>query len=458
MVKEAPGQQQLEMNAWGQKIPTPTAPPPSFNPQTAHFLPSKNTTKLFSPLNLPPLKTDKTESLFSKSQANTGEHGHHMSAQIKPDHHSPLQPLSQAELAQLQLAPHELWHLMINEVPHGPYALAKLKNFLQNHPDFDRQTLASNCQERRWKPLHAYPLFTHPAGEQPEQTSSPTINEECNEIMLMRDGRPQGPYTREQIHQRLSQKKILWTNLISTDRAQSWHKLYRHPHFNRRQQSESKSLPLMPTQSVFAHRNRRKSSTAHSNPKNHPLWEQPSKGLLNLIHLVSDKAHNTESAPSPQTPKKSLFPALLIATAGFCLLALALVKFPSLGKKPSPLAPQAAGKWQKAPSPPRQLSQQIIPSSSPPQTKTTLTRSTPEPPELTPEPPHGSEQPDLSPDRELATEFREQKILEHEEVEDVAAGNYTQNLGEVPEEDQILELEEQMDTYHPLEEEEFEQE
>ena len=375
-----------------------------------------------------------------------------MGAHIKPDHQSPLQPLSQAELAQLQLAPHEIWHLMVNEVPHGPYALDKLKNFLQNHPDFDRQTLASNCQEGTWKPLHTYPLFTHPAGEEPEQTSSPTINEDCNEIMLMRDGRPQGPYTREQIHQRLSQKKILWTNLISTDRAQSWHKLYRHPHFNRRQQSEPKSLPLMPAQSVFAHRNRRKSSAAHPNPKNYPLWEQPSKGLLNLIHLISDKAR-TESAPSLQTPKKSLFPALLITAAGFCLLALALVKFPSLDKKPSPRAPRGAGKLQKAPSPRRQLSQQTIPS-SPPKTKTTL--PTPEPLGLAPE------QPDPSTDRELATEFREQEILEHE---DVAEGNYAQNLGEAPEEDQILELEEQaesslerIDAYHPIEGEEFEQE
>ena len=382
-----------------------------------------------------------------------------MGAHIKPDHQSPLQPLSQAELTQLQLAPHEIWHLMVNEIPHGPYALDQLKNFLQNHPDFDRQTLASNCQERTWKPLHTYPLFAHPTGEEPEQTSSPTINEECNEIMLMRDGRPQGPYTREQIHQRLSQKKILWTNLISTDQAQSWHKLYRHPHFNRRQQSESKSLPLMPAQSVFAHRNRRKSSTAHPNLKDHPLWEQPSKGLLNLIHLIPDKAHTKERAPSLQTPKKSLVPALLTTAAGLCLLALALVKFPSLDNKPSPLAPQEAGKLQKAPSPHQQLSQQTIPSSPP---KTTLPA---------PESSHDPEQPDLPADRELATEFREQEVLkneeneENEENEDAAEGNYAQNLGEAPGEDQILELEEQtesslekMDAYHPIEGEEFEQE
>ena len=201
-----------------------------------------------------------------------------------------LYPLSEEELAQLQLPLHEIWYLMINEVPTGPFSFDNLKNFLKSHLGFDRQTLACHGEEGWWRPLREYTFFHHPQKLQ-EVDSLVVSPEQLDEIMLMISGQPCGPYTRAQVDRQLQGKEILLTNLSSMDEGKSWHKLYEHPAFSDRKNLFQKELPFMPKGQLFFSRVKEREGLQTPPPllgKRDSLRESQ-EGLSKLINLIRGK-------------------------------------------------------------------------------------------------------------------------------------------------------------------------
>ena len=139
-------------------------------------------------------------------------------------------PLSEGELAQLQLPPQQIWYLMINELSHGPYSLESLQDFLQDNPDFDRSTLANNERDEGWKALSEYPDFDLGAAASTNQA-----------LLLLINGRPCGPYTLKFIRRQVEQREILLNTLASEDQGKTWCKLYQHSAFDRRREATEKS-------------------------------------------------------------------------------------------------------------------------------------------------------------------------------------------------------------------------
>lgn len=204
-----------------------------------------------------------------------------------------LAPLTEEELALHQLPPHEIWYLMVNEVPCGPYSLDHLRDFLASNPDFDRQTLACHGQQEGWKPLNKYAFFPCPENPSEELPGTP---EQFDQIMLMINGQPCGPYTRKQTLRQLTAKEILLTHLASVDQGKSWYKLYQHPAFGDYDHFSQEELPHMPEGQLFSpspgdQQEGRKVSEKKSSS------EESSERLSKLVSLVSTQEQLAESSP-----------------------------------------------------------------------------------------------------------------------------------------------------------------
>ncbi len=77
---------------------------------------------------------------------------------------------------------------------------------------------------------------------------------EHDEFWLLHYGQKEGPFTVAEIEEKLSQKQILFTDLISPNMGATWIKIYRHECFNRRVSTEEEKtpeLPFKPADNIF---------------------------------------------------------------------------------------------------------------------------------------------------------------------------------------------------------------
>ncbi|MCY4643543.1 MAG: hypothetical protein OXB88_02905 [Bacteriovoracales bacterium] len=269
-----------------------------------------------------------------------------------------LHTLSEEELGELGLERHEIWYLMVNEIPCGPYSLDNLKSFLENHKDFDHQTQASSGDKQKWAPLSKYPFFDRRSLGNPDSPLG-TQTEEAP-LKLLIDGRPQGPYEQKEILKKLESKEILPTNLVSADGGKSWFPLYRHPRFDRRNRPGHGELPDRPNQESSEKRDQGQLHgtsnphlTAQSDQKN------SQKEFLQLLSLASNQnplpqqdKHVEQLDEAIESTKK--MPLESIATMGVASIALIALIFMASPKtqKDAP-APKVVTEARPSPKPTR---------------------------------------------------------------------------------------------------------
>ena len=218
---------------------------------------------------------------------------------------------------------------MIDGVPTGPYSLNNLQRFLRFHPDFDRQTLACYGEQKGWRPLKEYVLFD-------DYHDSLTVpSEQNNQIMLMINGQPCGPYTEAQVDQQLQAKEILLTNLISIDGGKSWCKLYEHPVLGHRKDLFPKELPFRPKGQLFFSERKGPLMFPFLFRKRSSLQESQ-EGLSRLIYLIRGKGFLRESSCEQKTGppwtrpfarKGILIMGVAMTVIFFCFYKLNLEKF-----------------------------------------------------------------------------------------------------------------------------------
>ncbi len=85
-----------------------------------------------------------------------------------------------------------------------------------------------------------------------ETTSSVSLEELKldREFFILESGELKGPFTLEEMREKISSKKIVLSELISRDRGYSWMKIYEHPSFQENKLAED-DLPLLPNKSSF---------------------------------------------------------------------------------------------------------------------------------------------------------------------------------------------------------------
>ncbi len=89
--------------------------------------------------------------------------------------------------------------------------------------------------ERDFVPLHQHPHFKR------EKKIPPPFKEGNGSFYYLENGSKHGPFKRDKIQQLLNAKKLLLTDLLSSDKGNTWHKVFEFEEFDRRLQA--KDLP-----------------------------------------------------------------------------------------------------------------------------------------------------------------------------------------------------------------------
>lgn len=200
-----------------------------------------------------------------------------------PNFNNELRPLSEEEISRRNLEDSEIWYLMINEIPHGPYDLYDLKFYLENNENFDSETLASNQQDSEWQPIYKFPIFSR---RKPQLANKKTEEELMPEVFyLIINGQVDGPFEQDQISQRLDQKELLFTDQISIDGGTTWRKVHEMAFFERRHLSEQ-SLPFMPDETNFEESTKRIFQLLSKKDKNEALY--------NIVKIHNNHTGETE--------------------------------------------------------------------------------------------------------------------------------------------------------------------
>ncbi len=158
-----------------------------------------------------------------------------------------LEILAEKDLEILGLENSEIWFLLINNEPQGPYSLDNLKEYLIANEDFPLNTMAANQQERQWKALHSYAIFSK---RKPQLIETPLAINSSESFHVLELGRPKGPFTAEEILEKLSSSQIVFSDELSTDGGKTWSKVHRFEYFDRRTTKED--LPQIPNRSILS--------------------------------------------------------------------------------------------------------------------------------------------------------------------------------------------------------------
>ena len=163
----------------------------------------------------------------------------------------------------------------------GPIEKLKLKQFLQYYQ------LPTNTQIRKIEENNFYPLFEHPDFDR----RSPPLHNEPRELKLrasqrdiycLSEGHKIGPFNQAEIHQLLRTAKLLYTDLISTNKGLSWNHLFEFREFDRREHSHRR--PHLPQD--FQENNTSYRAPPKNSPQEKSTHEREEEmALANLIRL-----------------------------------------------------------------------------------------------------------------------------------------------------------------------------
>lgn len=241
----------------------------------------------------------------------------------KPKSQIELIPLTEADVANRSLTESDIWYLLINEVPHGPYDVKDLQDYVISNDTFDSNTLACPQSDPNWKPLYDFPQFSR---RKPQVISSqgeaPKSGELTDDLMtqlffILKDGQPFGPLEQEDIEELISNKELLYTDQISSDEGGSWQKVHELEVFERRNFTDS-NLPFLPDEKAFHGQTDRIFKLLNKKNENEALFS-----IAEIHNKHSGVSSNIDSSnESSEGSKKKINPVFIVI-----LLSLGIAYF-----------------------------------------------------------------------------------------------------------------------------------
>jgi hypothetical protein len=156
-----------------------------------------------------------------------------------------LPPLSKEMIDELQLDPHDLWVVKIEDQIFGPFEGQKLKVFAEKNEELFDKAHATRIENHDWQPFFTHALF---------QRRSPKIIKNVAEnfegpYWIINHGIKAGPIEKSELLKRIEIGALNLTDTVSIDDGHHWMKIFDIPDIDRRVTGED--LPLSPGENLF---------------------------------------------------------------------------------------------------------------------------------------------------------------------------------------------------------------
>lgn len=155
----------------------------------------------------------------------------------------------QSEIEYIVESREHIFELKENENELGFISLEDLKTVYSNLNFESANIRLRNIDSTEWKLIYEFPYFQR---RKPQIVqSTPIINSEEENLYLLVKGQKIGPFSKETLENKLNNKEILLTDLISLNAGHTWQKIYQVNGFDRRNLKENESLPGLPDSNFF---------------------------------------------------------------------------------------------------------------------------------------------------------------------------------------------------------------
>lgn len=159
-----------------------------------------------------------------------------------------LKPLSDKDIESLGLSYSDVWMLRLpNGAKIGPFATETLQEDSRKHSSLYENCQVFNMVTHEWKPFFKLPEFQR---RKPSLVRAQNLIKNENFLLLI-GGQKQGPFTLDELHEKIEDKEINLTQEVSVDAGKTWIKLYEHHAFDRRARRKQEELPYQPETQMF---------------------------------------------------------------------------------------------------------------------------------------------------------------------------------------------------------------
>jgi len=171
-----------------------------------------------------------------------------------------------------------------DEKSFGPFQTHIISDYI-DQVGLPTQTLLRDAKSLNdWQPLYSHPQF-----QRRRPSLVPTkANDQIKHLIILKDGKPQGPLTIQEIEDLISNKGLISTDTVSIDNGKSWVKLYQVPGFDQRTYSAAE-LPVNPEKSAEQELNQEISKASGQ--------------MANLVYIESQK-HTNHKESDQVDPQK----------------------------------------------------------------------------------------------------------------------------------------------------------
>jgi hypothetical protein len=157
------------------------------------------------------------------------------------DFHIELTPLTDDDLRARNLPDSMLWFIKEDEILKGPYEEAALRDYAVRNSSFMADYEACNAEDKLWKTVFEHPRL--------QRRQTPQRDEEDSGYFVLVKGQKNGPFTQEEVIEKLKRFEVTYTDLLSADGGKTWMRTYDFSEFNRRE--DNSSLPFLPDEAMF---------------------------------------------------------------------------------------------------------------------------------------------------------------------------------------------------------------
>ena len=182
-----------------------------------------------------------------------------------------------------------IFEIKDNENVLGFISLYDLKAYTFEHEEEASQYSIRNIDSNNWTLIFEHSFFQR---RRPQLISTETFNDvDEDTIYILHKGQKEGPYNKSDITQKLNDKEILLTDLVSLNAGHTWLKLYQVEGFDRRSLKESDQLPGMPSMEIVG----------QINEAPNVLPGETTDGMISLAYLGNlkrGKAYELFQTPS----------------------------------------------------------------------------------------------------------------------------------------------------------------
>lgn len=183
----------------------------------------------------------------------------------------------------------ETYLLFLDDKTYGPFQTSQIRELIQLNEDelsADENSLENELMVQKYGEEQALPFYEHLPFQRrkPQLLSQADLKTESAEnFYCLKNGQQLGPYSVEDIEEKLQSYELIATDLLSNDAGQTWFKLYQYAEFERRN-TDPQDLPSAPAGKVFVESHRQ---TQHklSTPQREVLETEAITGLAYLGNL-----------------------------------------------------------------------------------------------------------------------------------------------------------------------------